>query len=73
MGVQNFFTNLSGISAPVITGVVVDRTGNFSSAFLVAAGVALAGVLAYGVIVRRIETIDWRATDSRGLATGLRD
>jgi MFS family permease len=64
MGVQNFFTNLAGISAPVITGVVVDRTGTFASAFLIAAGVALVGVLAYGVIVRRIETIDWRATDS---------
>jgi MFS family permease len=73
MGVQNFFTNLAGISAPVITGVVVDRTGNFSSAFLVAACVALIGVLAYGVIVRRIETIDWRATDFHGLATGPPD
>jgi hypothetical protein len=36
-GVQNFVANIAGISAPVITGVVVDRTGSFSSAFLIAA------------------------------------
>ena len=71
MGVQNFSANLAGISAPVITGVVVDRTGSFSSAFLIAAAVALVGMLAYGVIVRRIETIDWRASDSRALAAAL--
>ena len=70
-GVQNFFANLGGISAPVITGVVVDRTGSFSAAFLLAAGVALVGMLAYGVIVRRIETINWHATDSRRLAAAI--
>jgi hypothetical protein len=53
MGEQNFSANLAGISAPAITGVVVDRTGSFSSAFLIAAVVALFGMLAYGVIVRR--------------------
>lgn len=55
---------LGGISAPVITGVVVDRTGSFSSAFLIAAAVALVGMLAYGVIVRRIEPVDWHTAGS---------
>jgi MFS family permease len=73
MGVQNFFTNFAGISAPVITGVVVDRTGSFSFAFLIAAAVALVGVLAYGVMVRQIETIDWHATDARALAAAVPD
>jgi MFS family permease len=71
MGVQNFFTNLAGISAPVITGVVIDRTGSFSSAFLIAAAVALVGVLAYAVIVRRIEPIAWQAMDGQGLVPVL--
>jgi MFS family permease len=61
MGVQNFFTNFSGVTAPVITGVVVDRTHSFSLAFVIAALVALLGMLAYAVIVRRIEPIDWSA------------
>jgi MFS family permease len=72
-GVQNFFANVAGILAPVVTGVVVDRSGSFSPAFLIAAALALLGMLAFGVVVRRIEPIDWRATDSRGLATALPD
>jgi MFS family permease len=58
-GVQNFFGNFSGISAPMITGAVADRTGSFSSAFLIAAALALVGMIAYGLIVRRIEPVDW--------------
>ena len=60
MGVQNFFGNLAGIIAPVVTGMVVDRTGTFSVGFLIAAVFALFGMFAYGVIVPRIEPIDWR-------------
>jgi MFS family permease len=63
MGVQNFFGNLAGIVAPVITGMVVDRTGTFSVGFLIAAVFALIGMLAYGVIVPRIEPIDWRTAE----------
>jgi MFS family permease len=72
MGVQNFSANLAGISAPVITGVVVDRTGSFSSAFLIAAAVALVGMLAYGVIVRRIEPVDWHTAGVAALLPALR-
>jgi MFS family permease len=70
-GVQNFFANFGGISAPVITGVVVDRTGSFSSAFLVAAALALVGVIAYGLIVRRIEPVDWHTPNLGGLVSVL--
>jgi MFS family permease len=70
-GVQNFFSNLGGISAPVITGVVVDQTGSFGSAFLIAAAVVLLGVLAFGVIVRRIEPVAWHTMDSGRLVPVL--
>ena len=63
-GVQNFVTNLAGISAPVITGIVIDRTGSFSSAFLIAAVLAVIGMIAYGLIVRRVEPVDWHALNS---------
>lgn len=66
-GVQNFCANLGGISAPVITGVVVDQTGSFGLAFLIAAAVALLGVFAFGVIVRRIEPVAWDTMDSGSL------
>jgi hypothetical protein len=63
MGIQNFFGNLAGIIAPVVTGMVVDRTGTFSVGFLIAAVFALIGMFAYGVIVPRIEPIDWRTAE----------
>jgi MFS family permease len=66
MGVQNFVGNLAGITAPVITGIAVDRTGSFSAGFIIAAVVALVGIVAYGVIVRRIEPIDWRVSGALG-------
>ena len=62
-GIQNCFGNLSGMTAPVVTGMVVDRTGHFASAFVIAAIVAVAGMAAYLVIVRRIEPIDWRTAE----------
>jgi MFS family permease len=59
MGIQNFCANISGITAPLITGVVIDRTGNFTAAFVIAAGVAVLGFLAFAFVVRSIEPIDW--------------
>src|SRR5262249_29291891 len=41
MGVQNFFSNLAGITAPIITGVAIDRTASFTVAFAIAAGLAV--------------------------------
>jgi hypothetical protein len=60
MGIQNCIGNFAGITAPVVTGIVVDRTGHFASAFVIAAFLAVVGILAFLFIVRRIEPIDWR-------------
>jgi len=70
MGIQNFFGNFAGITAPIVTGVVVDRTGTFSAGFLTAAGWAVIGIVAYGLIVRTIEPIDWQASSRRRAASG---
>jgi hypothetical protein len=43
-------------------GIAVDHTGSFAAGFVIAAVLALVGMVAYGVIVRRIEPIDWRVT-----------
>ncbi|HMI19623.1 MAG TPA: MFS transporter [Sphingomonas sp.] len=59
MGVQNCIGNTAGIVAPIVTGYVVDKTGEFSLAFAIAAGVSLAGIVAWGLIIRRVEPIDW--------------
>jgi MFS family permease len=62
-GIQNCFGNLSGMTAPLVTGMVVDRTGHFAPAFVIAAMVAVVGIGAYLVIVRRMEPIDWRTAE----------
>jgi hypothetical protein len=45
--VQNTLGNLAGILAPVITGILVDATGNFRSAFAVAGLINVLGVLGW--------------------------
>jgi MFS family permease len=55
---QNGFGNLAGVLAPTLTGFVVDRTGEFYWAFVVAAGFALAGagMFVFGVgPIRRVQ------------------
>ncbi len=59
VSVQNGFGNLAGIVAPIVTGVVVDQTGAFYWAFIVAGCVSLAGVLGWGVIVRKVAPVCW--------------
>lgn len=49
---QNFGGYLGGSLAPVITGVIVDRTGSFVYALVIAAAVALAGAVSYLLLVR---------------------
>lgn len=59
VGVQNCIGNISGIVAPLITGFVIDRTGEFFWAFAVACAFALVGIVAWGVIIPRVAPIDW--------------
>jgi MFS family permease len=59
MGVQNFLGNLSGVIAPLATGFVVDRTGQFFWAFAIASAVAVAGCFAFWLLVPRIEPVVW--------------
>ena len=60
MDIQNSLDNCAGIIAPVVTGTIVDRTGNYALAFFIAAGVALIGMLGWGLVVRKVETTDWK-------------
>jgi MFS family permease len=59
VGFQNAIANLAGILAPLITGVIVDRTGQFSGAFGVAGTVVTLGAIAWTVIIRRVEPLRW--------------
>jgi nitrate/nitrite transporter NarK len=50
-GVYNTVGNLAGIVSPIITGVLIERTGSYTPPFLLAAGLVAAGPLAFWFIV----------------------
>jgi sugar phosphate permease len=66
-GLQNGFANLAGVAAPLVTGWIVDRTGEFYLAFLVAAIIALAGAGFLVLGVGRIEQVQFRIHARVGL------
>jgi len=59
VGVQNCLANTAGIIGPTVTGWIVDRTGSFDAAFVLAAGVVLVGALGWGVVLTRVEPVAW--------------
>lgn len=59
VSVQNCIGNTAGIIAPIVTGVVVDRTGEFFWAFIVAAAVAITGIVGWGLIIRKVAPVQW--------------
>jgi MFS family permease len=61
MGVQNLVANAAGVLAPPLTGFIVDSTGSYFWTFMVAAVVTLLGMVAYAVVVRRVEPVPWPA------------
>ena len=68
MGLQNAVGNVAGMSAPVVTGYLVQQTGHYTSALIVAGVVALCGLVAWLLIVPEVRPIDW-ATEQRIDAT----
>jgi ACS family D-galactonate transporter-like MFS transporter len=59
-GLQNGFANLAGVAAPLVTGWVVESTGQFYLAFLIAAVIALAGGGFLVLGVGRIEQVKFK-------------
>jgi ACS family D-galactonate transporter-like MFS transporter len=57
--VQNGVANLSGIVAPWITGLIVQKSGSARLSFVLTGGVALVGAFSYGLFVRRVEQVEW--------------
>lgn len=54
-GIVNFVANLIGIAAPIVTGMVVDRTGSFAGAFIVTGVILVGGIVCYTVVLGRMD------------------
>jgi MFS transporter, ACS family, D-galactonate transporter len=59
-GLQNTFGNLAGVVVAPLTGFVVDRTGHFGWAFVIAAVVAVVGAVSWVVIVGPLEQVSFQ-------------
>jgi MFS family permease len=58
-GLQNFLGNLAGWIAPVVTGFVLDKTGQFFWAFIITAVIAVLGSFSWIFIVGALRQVDW--------------
>ena len=65
-GAQNCLGAVAGIIAPIGSGFIVQQTGNFSSAFLVMAVLALVGAASYVFLVGSITPINWTQRRGKG-------
>ena len=54
-GIENFAGNIAGALAPLLTGLLISRTGSYAPGFALAVGVLLAGILCYSFIVKNFD------------------
>lgn len=52
-GIMNFGGYFGGALAPLVTGIIVDRTGSYTPSFLVSGVIAVLGACFYAFMVRR--------------------
>lgn len=55
---MNFFNNITGVAAPIITGILIDSTGSFNAGFVLAGALILLGMFSYVFILGNITTIE---------------
>jgi cyanate permease len=59
VGVQNLCGNLSGILAPALTGVLVDASGSYVPAFVVAGLTSVVALAGWVIVTPTIKPIEW--------------
>jgi MFS family permease len=59
-GWQNGFANLAGVAGPALTGFVLQHTGSFFAPLAITAGICVVGVIAWTLIVGRVEPVSWK-------------
>jgi len=59
VGVYNAVGGTAGLVAPAITGILVDRTGQFAAAFALAAIVSVVGLIGWVFVLPKIAPLEW--------------
>ena len=67
MALQNMVGNFAGIVAPIVTGFVVDQTGEYLWAFALSSATSVLAAAAWAFGVRRVTPVDWDRV-ARGLS-----
>jgi len=60
VGIQNSLGNLPGIIAPWLTGYIIQSTGHFTDAFVVAAAVSMLGLVGWLAMVPKLAELKWK-------------
>lgn len=63
-GVQNFIGNMAGWVAPLLTGILVDRTGRYEWPFFITAAVAFTGAVSWTFVVGPVEPVNWERSSA---------
>jgi dipeptide/tripeptide permease len=53
----NFIGNLGGVLSPLVTGILISRTGSYVPGFALAPVVLMAGLLSYWFIVKELKPL----------------
>lgn len=59
VGIQNTLGNLAGVAAPALTGFIIQSTGHFTAAFVLAAVVSLLGVVGWIFMMPKLAELRW--------------
>ena len=62
-GIFNLCANLAGIAVPIVTGIILDRTGSFYGALVFIGIVAMIGALSYIFIVGDVRRVELPGAD----------
>jgi len=65
-GLQNFVGNFAGVVSPSLTGLVLDRTGNFFWPFAITAVMCLLGAASWIFLIGPVKQVEWRVETAGG-------